>query len=493
VRLHDLLDATEVLELVHEPVGGTAAVDVSDVTHDSRAVHAGALFCCIPGARVDGHDFAVAAVGAGAVALLVERTVPPAVPQARVRSVRRAIGPIAARFHGEPSHGVPVLGVTGTNGKTTTTFVLQAVLAAAGAHPAVVGTLGVRFGGAVLPTGFTTPEATELQRTLADLRARGADAIAMEVSSHALAEHRVDGTEFAVVCFTNLGRDHLDLHGSLDAYFAAKARLFTRAFASRAAVNVDDAHGAELAARARADGLEVRTFGLDVATADVRLLDLGSDPAGTSARLVLADGDTAAVRVPLPGRFNASNALAAAATASFLGHDAATLARGIATTDVVPGRFEPVGVGGPVSVVVDYAHTPDGIATALAAARQTGAGRVIAVFGCGGDRDPAKRAAMGEAAGRGADLVVLTSDNPRSEAPEAIAAMAAVGLDAVGATYTVELDRRTAIHAAIAAARPGDLVMVLGKGAETGQRIGARTLPFDDRVVAGEALESVWS
>jgi UDP-N-acetylmuramoyl-L-alanyl-D-glutamate--2,6-diaminopimelate ligase len=491
--LHDLLGATEVLELVHEPAGGVAAVDVSDVTHDSRAVRAGALFCCVPGTRVDGHDFAGAAVDAGAAALLVERAVRPRVPQARVGSVRRAIGPIAARFHGEPSHAVPVLGVTGTNGKTTTTFVLQSILTAAGARAAVVGTLGVRFEREVLPIGFTTPEATELQRMLADLRGRGADAIAMEVSSHALAEHRVDGTEFAVVCFTNLGRDHLDLHGSVDAYFAAKARLFTRAFSGRAAINADDARGADLADRARAEGLVVRTFGIDAPDADVRLIDVVSDASATAARLVLGDGDTAALRIPLPGRFNSANALAAAATATFLGHDAATIARGIEATEAVPGRFERVDREGPVSVVVDYAHTPDGIATALAAARATGAGRVIAVFGCGGDRDPAKRAAMGEAAGRGADLVVLTSDNPRSEDPAAIAAMAATGLDATGTGYTVELDRRAAIHAAVAAARPGDLVMVLGKGAETGQQVGAETRPFDDREVAGEALESAWS
>jgi len=493
VRLHDLLDATEVLEVVHDPSGDATATDVSDVTHDSRAARPGSLFCCIPGQHSDGHEYAAAAVDRGAVALMVERVLAPAVPQARVTSVRRAIGPVAARFHGEPSRAVPVLGVTGTNGKTTTTFFLEAILAAHGLRPGVIGTLGVRFEGDVTPMPFTTPEATELQRALAELRARGADAVAMEVSSHALAEHRVDGTVFAAVCFTNLSRDHLDLHGSIEEYFAAKARLFTTEFTTRAAIDVDDAHGVELAQRARDEGIAVRTFAID-APADVRLAVRTEDAHGTTGRLTLGAGDDGAdLVVPIPGRFNAANALAAAATASHLGIDAATIARGVAAVAPIPGRFERITSAAPVTVVVDYAHTPDGIATALGAARAIGSGRVIAVFGCGGDRDPAKRAEMGAAAGRGADVVVLTSDNPRSEDPAAIAAMAARGLDDTGAAYTVELDRRAAIRAAITAAVAGDLVMVLGKGAESGQQIGATRVPFDDRVVAAEELESAWS
>jgi UDP-N-acetylmuramoyl-L-alanyl-D-glutamate--2,6-diaminopimelate ligase len=491
VRLHDLLDATEVLEIVHGPSGDAATTDVSDVTHDSRATHPGALFCCIPGDHADGHDFAPAAVEAGAVALMVEHAVAPAVPQARVRSVRRSIGPVAARFHGDPSHALPVIGVTGTNGKTTTTFFLEAILAAHGLRPGVVGTLGVRFEGEVLPSPFTTPEATELQRNLAQLRDRGATAIAMEVSSHALAEHRVDGTRFAVACFTNLGRDHLDLHGSLDAYFAAKARLFTPAFTERAAIDVDDERGRELAGRARADGLSVLTFAIDT-DADVRLSVRTLDARGTTGRLTLPGGETD-VEVPIPGRFNAANALAAAASAAQLGVDPPAIARGIAAVAAVPGRFERIHGHAPFDVVVDYAHTPDGIATVLDAARALAPGKVIAVFGCGGDRDPDKRAAMGAAAGRGANVVVLTSDNPRSEDPGAIAAMAVRGLDDVDAHYSVELDRRAAIRAAITAAAPGDLVMVLGKGAETGQQIGTTRVPFDDRVVVAEELESAWS
>jgi UDP-N-acetylmuramoyl-L-alanyl-D-glutamate--2,6-diaminopimelate ligase len=491
VLLHDLLDATEVLEIVHDPTVDATATDVSDMTHDSRATHPGALFCCIPGLHADGHAFAEVAVERGAVALMVERVLAPMVPQARVRSVRRSIGPVAARLHGEPSRAVPVLGVTGTNGKTTTTFFLEAILAAAGRRPGVIGTLGVRFEGDVAALPFTTPEATELQRALAELRARGADAVAMEVSSHALAEHRVDGTVFAATCFTNLSRDHLDLHGSLDGYFAAKARLFTPEFTERAAINVDDPYGVELATLARDAGLTVLTFALD-APADVRLEVTALDAGATTGRLVLPDG-AAGIVVPVPGRFNAANALAAAATACHMGVDAATIARGIGQVSPVPGRFERIASTAPVAVVVDYAHTPDGIATALAAGRAMVSGRVFAVFGCGGERDPAKRAEMGVAAGTGADVVVLTSDNPRSEDPEAIAAMAARGLDAAGADYTVELDRRAAIRTAITAAGPGDLVMVLGKGAETTQVIGASRVPFDDRVVAAEELASAWS
>jgi UDP-N-acetylmuramyl-tripeptide synthetase len=492
VLLHDLLDATDVLEVLND-----SPADVSDVTHDSRSVHPGALFCCVPGGRVDGHAFASAAVDRGAVALLVEHGVAPVVPQARVRSVRDALGVLAARVHGNPSHHVPVVGITGTNGKTTTTFLLEGVFAAATLDPAVIGTVGVRYGGRVEPVAFTTPEAPDLQRTLAALRERGADIVAIEVSSHALSERRVDGTRFAAVCFTNLTHEHLEYHGTLEEYFAAKARLFTPVFSDRAAINIDDAHGEALVVRAAEAGLEVVTYGIDDATgngagANVRAQDLRGDATGTSFRLHV-DGDGVDLRIPLPGRFNVANALAAAATASALDLDLATIALGLAGAPAVPGRFEPIGSGTPIAVFVDYAHTPDGIETVLAAARGLTLGRVIAVFGCGGDRDPAKRAGMGAAAGRGADVVVLTTDNPRSEAPAKIAAAAEAGLRSVDATYTIELDRREAIRTALCAAVGGDTVLILGKGAETGQQVGDELLPFDDRLVAAEELESAWS
>ncbi len=507
MRLHDLLDATEVLELLHD-----SPVDVSAVTHDSRSVRPGALFCCVPGARADGHAFAAAAVERGAVALLVENTVAPAVPQARVASVRAAIGPVAARAYGDPSRTVAVLGVTGTNGKTTTTFLLEAIFAAAHRRPAVIGTAGVRYAGEeVAAAAFTTPEAPDLQRTLRELCDRGADVMAMEVSSHALAERRVDGTRFAAVGFTNLSHEHLDYHGTIEDYFDAKARLFTPEFSAVGVVNLDDEWGPVLAARAIDAGLEVVGYAMDATTtiaattttttttttthkSDVRVRaeNVRADATGTSFRLAL-DGEAAEIRLPIAGAFNVANALAAAALAGTVGVDLATIGGGLSETRPVPGRFETVGAGRPVTVVVDYAHTPAGIDTVLAATRALTAGRVVAVFGCGGNRDAGKRFGMGVAAGEGADVVVLTNDNPRSEEPAAIASAAAVGLQSVGATYTVELDRRRAIRAALMAAKAGDVVVILGKGAETTQLIGDSVVAFDDRLVAAEELAATWS
>ena len=492
MRLHDLLDATDVLEVLHD-----SPVDVSDVTHDSRSVRPGALFCCIPGAHRDGHNFAAQAVGNGAVALLVERQLAIATPQARVASVRSAAGPVAARVHGDPSHRIPVLGVTGTNGKTTTTFLLEAIFTEAGRHPALVGTAGVRCDGAPIGAArFTTPEAPDLQRTLADLFARGADVVAMEVSSHALAEQRVDGTRFAAVGYTNLTHEHLDYHGTIEEYFEAKARLFTPEFASTAVINLDDERGGALLARAEADGLDVVPYGIDAgarrASTRVTAADLRPDPTGTRFRLEV-DGATAELRLPMAGGFNVANALAASGLAHSIGVGLDVIANGLANAHGVPGRFESVGSGAPVGVVVDYAHTPAGITTVLTAVRASSRGRIIAVFGCGGDRDTEKRAGMGAAAGHGADAVVLTTDNPRSEDPATIAAAAEAGLRSVGADYTIELDRRRAIRAALASARPGDTVVILGKGAEATQQIGETLVPFDDRRVAAEELAATWN
>ena len=492
MRWHDLLDATDVLEVLHD-----SPVDVSDVTHDSRAVRPGALFCCFSGAHRDGHDFAAQAIDNGAVALLVEREVEVPTPQARVRSVRRVAGPVAARVHGDPSHQVPILGVTGTNGKTTTTFLLEAIFTEAGRHPALVGTAGVRCDGlAIGAASFTTPEAPDLQRTLADLVARGADVVAMEVSSHALAERRVDGTRFAAVGFTNLTHEHLDYHGTIEEYFEVKARLFTSEFASTAVINVDDERGGALVTRAEAGGLDVVSFGVDPDARNslprVTATDLQLDPTGTRFRLAI-DGASADLRLPIAGGFNVANALAASGLASAIGVGFDAIAAGLRNTPGVPGRFESVGSGVPVTVLVDYAHTPAGITTVLTAVRESSTGRIIAVFGCGGDRDTKKRAGMGEAAGRGADAVVLTTDNARSEDPAAIAAAAEVGLRAVGADYTIELDRRHAIRAALASARPGDTIVILGKGSEPTQQIGDTLTPFDDRNVAAEELAAAWS
>ena len=474
--LHDLLGGVDVLERV-----GDTDVEIVSVTHDSRRTRPGDLFCCIPGATADGHRFAPEAVAAGAAALLVERVLPESVPQVRVASVRRAIGPIAARAAGDPSRSMRVIGVTGTNGKTTTTHLVAAIAEAAGEPAAVVGTLSGRR---------TTPEAPELQTTLAELRDDGVRTVAMEVSSHALAQHRVDGTRFAAVAFTNLSHDHLDYHGSVDDYFEAKARLFDPSFTAAAAINADDRRGRELAVRAAASGLPVRTFALD-ADADVRMEGIESDASGSRATLVAAEGSVS-VTLPMLGRFNVENAAAAAAVALAAGLPFEAVAPGLATLDAVPGRMERVDGGQPYTVVVDYAHTPDALEQALAAARELTEpdGEVIVVFGCGGQRDREKRPAMGRVASAGADAVIVTSDNPRSEDPNLIIFEILEGTDRNAAAVRYEPDRRLAIRRAFRLVHPGDVVMIAGKGHESGQTTGATTVPFDDRVVAREELEA---
>ena len=501
VRLHDLLAGLDVVEIVpREPDAG--GVEVTSITNDSRRVTPGGCYACIPGARVDGHAYAGDAVAAGAVALLVERVLDSTdvgdVAQAHVPEVRAALGPAAANLFGHPSRALRCLGVTGTNGKTTTTFLLESIARAGGAVPGVIGTVGARVAGAPFASGQvtpTTPEASDLQLLLAAMRDAGVGVVAMEVSSHGLARREVDGTEFAAVCFTNLGHDHLDYHHSLDEYFAAKSRLFDGSFARVAAVNVDDARGPELAARAARVHERLLAFGL-AADASVTASDVRYDARGTTFTLVDREGGTSVpVRLPLVGPFNVSNALAAASVSLGVGFDAATIAAGLEGTDPVPGRAEPIDRGQDFAVVVDYAHTPDALAGLLDAARALAdGGRVLAVFGAGGDRDRAKRPLMGAAVGRAADVAVLTSDNPRSEDPAAIAAEVRPGLDAGGARVVVELDRRAAIRAALRDARRGDVVVVAGKGHETGQTIGTVTTPFDDRVVVAEELEALgWS
>ncbi len=503
MRWQHLVDGLAGAELSGDP-----SVEVTDLTHDSRRVTPGTCFACIPGALADGHDFAADAVAAGAVALLTERPlgighgIGPEIAQACVPSVRAALGPLAARLHGDPSTAMRCLGVTGTNGKTTTTYLLEAIGVAAGERAAVIGTVGARLGDeSVRISGgaseHTTPEADDLQALLAHMRDAGAGVVAMEVSSHAIDQHRIDGTRFAAVCFTNLTHEHLDYHGTIDAYFDAKAALFDTRFAPAAAVNVDDDHGRALVARLRdvEDAPVVITYGTGD-RAQVRATDVVFGARGNS--FVLVDTRTEArapIASPLVGEFNVSNALAAAATALAAGFAFDAVVAGLGAPLTVPGRMERVDAGQPFTVLVDYAHTPDALGRALAAGRDIagaaahgGGGRVVVVFGCGGDRDAAKRPLMGEAAGRGADVVFVTSDNPRSEDPQSIATAALAGVAHAGATATVELDRRAAIGLALHAAQPGDVVLIAGKGHESGQTAGGVTVPFDDRVVARDAL-----
>ena len=443
-------------------VGDTTTL-VTSVTHESRSVEPGGLFCCVVGARSDGHDFAADAVDRGASALLVEHEVPLSVPQVIVADSRAAMGPVASAVWGNPSHALHVVGVTGTNGKTTVVTLLRQIVDHAGGRCGVIGTLtGAR----------TTPEAPELAARLAAMRDAGFDTVAMEVSSHALDLHRVDGTAFAVVVYTNLGVDHLDFHGTVEAYFAAKAKLFDPRRAAVGVVNVDDVHGRLLR---DASTVEVIPYSVD-SLGPVRV-----EHGGTALRWRGHD-----VALPLLGRFNVSNALAAAEAAVALGIDPASVAAALAEVVAPPGRFEPVRAGQPFTVLVDYAHTPDALEAVLSAAREVAGGRRLhVVMGCGGDRDRTKRPRMGEVASRLADVTVITSDNPRGEDPDAIIASIVAGCVR---EPIVEPDRREAIGRALRGAQAGDVVVVAGKGHETTQTVGASVLSFDDRVEVRAAL-----
>jgi UDP-N-acetylmuramoyl-L-alanyl-D-glutamate--2,6-diaminopimelate ligase len=468
VLLDHLLDALDVRAVLN----GRDGVEIADLSRDSRRVTPGALFVCVPGALSDGHDHAAAAVAAGAVAVVCERALDVAVPQAIVPDARRAMAPLADRFFGEPTRTLRVAGVTGTNGKTTTAFVTRAILEAAGISCGLLGTIEQIVGGVAEPVERTTPEAIDLQRTFRRMLDAGDRACAMEVSSHALDLHRVDGVRFAAAAFTNLSQDHLDFHGSMEEYFAAKARLFDGR--SPSATNAADPYGARLDATIRYGG----------PASEIRVEDLRLGSGGSRFRLVTPAGSVP-VQTRLRGEFNVANVLAAASLAHLMEVPLASIAAGIESVDGVPGRLEPVEAGQPFTVLVDYAHTPDALATVLRTAREITRGRLIVVFGCGGDRDRAKRPLMGEVASRLADEVVVTSDNPRSEDPDAIIAEILAGV--VGPVM-VEPDRRAAIRAALARADEIDLVVIAGKGHEQGQEAAGSKLPFDDRLVAREAL-----
>ena len=471
-----------IVDLPGPQIRGSAGLPVSSVRYRSDDVGPGALFFCVRGSAVDGHAFAGEAVSRGAVALVVDHRVDSDVTQVLVRDVREAMGPISAAFYGRPADKMTVVGVTGTNGKTTTTYLLEAVFRADGRKPGIIGTTGIRIDGRPEPLPRTTPEAPDLQRLLATMADEGVDAVAMEVSSHGLQQHRVDGVRYSVAVFTNLSQDHLDYHASMEEYFAAKARLFTSAMSDRAVVNLDDDAGRRLAG----SDLPTITYGLAV-DAGIRATQVGSTPEGVA---FLADG--VPIRSPLRGSFNVENCLAAFATARSLGVDDLVAAEAISAVRGVPGRGETVEAGQGFLVMVDYAHTPASVENVLRAARSLAKDRVIVVVGCGGDRDRAKRPEMGFAATANADLAIITSDNPRSEDPLAIIAEITPGADRGakerGARFVVEPDRRAAIRLAMSEAAPGDVVVIAGKGHETYQELANGTIPFDDRRVAEEEL-----
>jgi UDP-N-acetylmuramoyl-L-alanyl-D-glutamate--2,6-diaminopimelate ligase len=475
-----LVRLAEVAAVVNGEVRGAGTTLVRDAAYDSREVPAGSLFFCLRGEYLDGHDFAGAAVAAGAAALVVDHPLDVDVPQVLVGSVREAIGPMSAAVFDRPAEALTVAGITGTNGKTTSTYLLESVFRAAGWTPGVIGTTGLRIAGVAAPLARTTPEAPDLQRVLARMHREGVRAVAMEISSHALAQHRTDGLVVDVALFTNLSQDHLDFHPSMDAYFEAKRRLFGPTHARRGVVNADDPWGRRLLVD---PAIETTTFAVDT-DADLRATEVDVGRGGVSFRV-----DGLQVHSPLQGRFNVHNCLGVVAVARALGIGDAAIVAGIRDLRVVPGRMEPVDAGQPFTVVVDYAHTPDSIHSVLRGARPLADGQVIVVFGCGGDRDRAKRPSMGRAASDGADLVIVTSDNPRSEDPQRIIDEIVSGIPPKAAVI-VEPDRRVAIGRAVDAAQAGDVVVIAGKGHETTQEIGDEVLPFDDRIVARAALEA---
>lgn len=461
---------------------GAGDAMINDVTHDSRTARPGSLFVAVRGLTVDGHGFVPDAVRRGVSALCVDTPQRVDVSQLLVPDTRGAMPLLAAAVHHHPCRSLEVVGITGTNGKTTVAYLLESIFSAAGMRSAVIGTIGARIAGRPLALGRTTPESTDLQRLLAEMVRSGVRAVAMEVSSHALALGRVDGMTFRVAAFTNLTQDHLDFHGDMEGYFAAKASLFSKARTARAAIWVDDLYGRRLAGSTDAPVIRVSRS----PEADVHAEGELIDTAGARFVIVTAGG-RGEVRLPLVGAFNVDNALVAAACAEALGIGVPEICLGLGSVAQIPGRFERVDEGQPFAVVVDYAHTPEGVAAAVAAARVITAGSVVVVVGAGGDRDRAKRPLMGAAATE-ADQVIITSDNPRSEDPLAIISEVAAGTIASRVPVSTVPDRRAAIAAALARAIPGDVVLILGKGHEQGQEYADRVEPFDDRAVAREEL-----
>jgi UDP-N-acetylmuramoyl-L-alanyl-D-glutamate--2,6-diaminopimelate ligase len=477
---------------------------VSGVRHDSRAVTPGDVFVAIPGATVDGSAFARDAVARGAVAVVSERDIPEmGAPVLVVRNARAALGPLAHAVYGDPTARMRVAGITGTNGKTTTTWLLEGALEVLGERPALLGTVLTRVCGVEKASAFTTPEADDLARFASDAVAAGATHLSMEVSSHGLALHRVDGVHFEVAAFTNLTQDHLDFHGTLDAYLEAKARLFLELGPSVSVINIDDPAGASLADRVtdHIHGRVLRVSPRGQGRADIRAERADFTREGIVAVLRTPDG-VCELRSPLFGAHNLENLLVAFGVLLAMGVSSEAAARALGSQLGAPGRLERVSDPRGVAVLVDYAHSPDALRNVLAALRPLTAGRLIAVFGCGGDRDRTKRPRMGEAVRAGADMAVLTSDNPRTEAPERIVDDVLPGLagwsklsaaDFAHATsgFAVEPDRGAAIRLALEGARSGDTVLIAGKGHEDYQIVGTQKRPFDDRAEAARAIASL--
>jgi UDP-N-acetylmuramoyl-L-alanyl-D-glutamate--2,6-diaminopimelate ligase len=488
-RLGDLVEWVTALDPAVAATGDVSVV-VTGLTLSSQRCQPGDLYAAVPGARAHGIDFAAEAVAAGAVAVLTDpvgaERAPDGVPLVVVADPRRLLGHLAARVYGDPATTMRMIGVTGTQGKTTTTRLAEGGLQRAGVRAAVIGTVGTRIDGTDVVTSLTTPEAPDLHGLFAVMREHDVAACAMEVSSHALVLGRVDGVVFDVAVFLNLGRDHLDFHADVEDYYRAKASLFTPERARVGLVSVDDEHGRRLA---RESPIPVRTFSLTGA-ADWRVVDLERSADRSDFR-ILGPGIDVVAGCPLPGDFNVANTLAAVAACAEAGLDAVAVAAGIAAGPGVPGRFERVDAGQDFTVIVDYAHKPDAVAAAIETLRPLTTGRVLVVLGAGGDRDPGKRPIMGEIAARLADVLVVTDDNPRTEDPADIrAALMRGARAAAGDCDVIEIgDRRGAIAEALRLAGAGDIVLVAGKGHETGQEVDGVVHPFDDRAVVREVLD----
>jgi UDP-N-acetylmuramoyl-L-alanyl-D-glutamate--2,6-diaminopimelate ligase len=488
MKFADLLQGVEVLAQSGNP-------PITGIEYDSRRVNTGTLFVAMKGETSDGNRFVDQAISSGAVAVITDSDRKfENIAWARVAHGRRALALVSANFFGHPAEKLGITGITGTNGKSTTAFLLESILQAGGRKNALIGTIEYHVAGKTLPAPHTTPESLDLQRIFRDSLDADATEAVMEVSSHALAQERTFGIPFDVAVFTNLTRDHLDYHKTMDEYFSAKRILFAGCGSAAprvSVINADDEYGLRLMEFCKRQNSEVITYGLS--KADFHSEKLEITPAGTRFEMITPDGEVD-VKSPLIGRVNVYNALAAGAAAYARRCSLETVASGIARLARVPGRFERVDCGQPFTVVVDYAHTDDALRNLTTLARElvrSSRGRVVTVFGCGGDRDRKKRPLMGEAAGRGSDFVVLTSDNPRSEDPLAIINDAVVGLQRSNTKYAIEADRGTAIHLAIQEARSGDIVLVAGKGHEKVQISREGTIPFDDMLVAAEALRAL--
>ncbi len=483
-RLYELVKLLSTARVI----GGD--VELSDLTIDSRAVIEGALFCATRGTRFDGHDFVDDAIARGAKAILVARQMPVRVPQVVVPSVRHSIGRIASSFFGNPSTKLDLIGITGTNGKTTTSYLVESILSRAGRNPGLIGTIEARYDGSNRPSVHTTPEAPDLHRLLAQMLDKGIDSVVMEVSSHGIDQHRVDSTRFKVAVFTNLSPEHLDYHGTIEQYYATKARIFEREYADHAVIGTDTEWGLRLLHQTR--DIPVVSYGPHP-DADYRVVDVAYDSKGTVFKVTSKRLGAVQLRVPIYGLHNAYNAAAAMAVSTILGIDLQAIKEGIEDLPVVAGRFERIEMGQDFNVVVDYAHTPDAIRSLIETARALSPGRVILVAGARGRRDRLKRPELGRAAAT-ADLAILTADNPGDESPgEIVSQLLAGTLDVAVSNIEVELDRAKAIRKAISSARAKDSVLIVGRGHEKTLRIGEQVIELDDREEARAVLRSLLS